>query len=527
MRVNGAIQLYPFVRIVVCLIVGIVIGDATIGCVPLFLWQWLFVALLAALVTLYLSNRGAIIQTILLFLLVTVGGAWRMANCGHSLECSFSGADETYEAVVLEHPVEKPHSYKCELAIVGGRLAGHRVNAYFQKPSSYGESEGTFRLKAGDGIVARSVFTGFDDSYATHRGGFDMARQRMVRGISARTFVASADWQHTEVSVGRLPYTDRLSLALQPLRAKLLSQLRGSAVSDEAYATIAAMTLGDKTSLTAELRDTYSKAGVSHVLALSGLHLGIIFAMITLLLGRLRNTIVGYAVTLLSVWLFVVLVGMQPGIVRSATMFTLYASMTFASHENNTLNSLAVAASTMLVASPVMLWDVGYQMSFLAVLGIVLCMQRLRSMGLYRFSMRHRMLGKLLSLLTVSVAAQVFVLPLVMYYFGRVPLYFLLSNIIVVPATTLIVYASVLLFVSSPLCAVADGVATVWQWMAGRVGWLVDTMNGMLGALASLPGASVDGVYINLAQLSIVYLLTAALFGCWYYIGKLPPPTTP
>jgi competence protein ComEC len=367
MKTNGKLQLYPCLRVAMCLIAGIYVGDATAACVPLVLWQWLFVGLLAVVLLLYLLNRHAIVQTLILFGIMMAGGAWRIAYVERQQRYAFSGEEEAYEAVVVAQPIEKKRSFKCELAIVRGRLAGHKVNAYFQKCHT---DTAALSLTVGDGITARSVFSHFDDDACAQRGGFSWRRQRMVRDIVARTFIASDGWKRAEVSVRGMTWLGRLGLSLQSLRQRLLRRLRGSSVSEDAYATIAAMTLGDKTALTTQLREPYSKAGVSHVLALSGLHLGIIYAMLALLLGRLRNTVVGLVSTITLIWLFALMVGMSPGIVRSAAMFTLYTSMSYLSREYLTLNSLAAAATIILVASPAMLWDVGFQMSFLAVLGI-------------------------------------------------------------------------------------------------------------------------------------------------------------
>lgn len=510
MKYNGKLQLHTFLRIAICLLIGICIGDATADAVPVALWRWLFVGLLSVLVLLHMSKRLEMMQTLLIFCIVMAGGAWRITSYENSLRCVFTGEEEVYEAVVVSQPIKKRRSMKCELAVVSGRLAGHRLNAYFQNSNSLNH------IVVGDGIEAQSVFSGFDDTY-TQRGGFDWRRQRMVRGIVARTFVASDKWKRAEVSLVALSWSERLGLSLQSLRYDLLSRLQGSALSDDSYATIAAMTLGDKTGVSAELRDTYSKAGVSHVLALSGLHLGIIYAMIALLLGRRRNTMGGLLVTFLLVWTFALMVGMSPGIVRSAAMFSVYASMTFLRRDYLTANSLALAASVMLLASPAMLWDVGFQMSFLAVMGIVICHVLLRN---NRFYVRHAhrpFVGKLVSLVCISLAAQLFVLPLVMYYFGNVPFYFLMANIVAVPLTTLIIYAAMLLFVLSPLCQLAAWMAVVWQWLASGVGWVATQMNALLKVIASLPGASAEDMYISALQLSLMYVLIAALVGVWRY----------
>lgn len=520
MKISRPIQLYPFLRIALCLIVGILLGDATANMVVIAMWRWLFVGLLSTSIILYICRRAAIAQTLLVFCVIVIVGAWRVAYHEQQQRCTFSGKEEPFEAVVMAQPVENQRSFKCELTIVSGRMAGHKVYAYFQKPLADASSAKLSALNVGDGIVATSVFSPFDDN-ERGRGGFDWSRQRMVRGIVARTFVRTDCWQRAEVSTLTMPAFARLSVRLQSLRQCLLRRLRGCGISTSAYATIAAMTLGDKSALTAELREAYSKAGVSHVLALSGLHLGIIYAMLALLLGHRRNTLLGLVSTITLIWLFALMVGMSPGIVRSAAMFTLYASMSYLARDYLTLNSLAAAATMILVASPLMLWDVGFQMSFLAVLGIVIGHTLVRNNRFYVRYSRCRVVGRVVSLVFVSLFAQMFVLPLVMFYFGNVPFYFLLANIVAIPLTTLIIYMSILLFVLSPMCALGALVNEVWQWLFVVVGKLTSWMNGVLAFIATLPGASLQGVYISEVQLLAMYLLIAALLCVWHYSQRM------
>ena len=168
-----------------------------------------------------------------------------------------------------------------------------------------------------------------------------------------------------------------------------------------------------------------------------------------------------------------------------------------------------------------MLWDVGFQMSFLAVLGIVIGHAMARHNRFYVRYSRRGVVGKLVSLVFVSLAAQTFVLPLVMYYFGNVPFYFLLANIVAVPLTTFIIYAAMLLFVLSPLCAFGTLADVAWQWLAAAVEWLASGMNSLLSLIAKLPGASVEGVYISAVQLFAMYLLIAALLCVWRYCQRM------
>ena len=146
MKYNGKLQLHTFLRIAICLLIGICIGDATADAVPVALWRWLFVGLLSVLVLLHVSKRLELLQTLLIFGVVIVGGAWRITSYENSLRCAFTGEEEVYEAVVVSQPIKKRRSMKCELAVVSGRLAGHRLNAYFQDSNSLNH------IVVGDGI---------------------------------------------------------------------------------------------------------------------------------------------------------------------------------------------------------------------------------------------------------------------------------------------------------------------------------------------------------------------------------------
>ena len=173
------------------------------------------------------------------------------------------------------------------------------------------------------------------------------------------------------------------------------------------------------------------------------------------------------------------------------------------------------------ILKPVLRLSLVAQILIAMVLGIVIGHAMVRNNRFYVRYSRRGVVGKLVSLVFVSLAAQTFVLPLVMYYFGNVPLYFILANIVAVPLTTLIIYVSILLFVLSPLCALGTLVDVVWQWLAAAVGWLASGMNSLLSLIAKLPGASVEGVYISAVQLFAMYLLIAALLCVWRYCQRM------
>jgi len=296
-------------------------------------------------------------------------------------------------------------------------------------------------------------------------------------------------------SVSRL---DRSKTYFLERRAKVLDRLSESGVDGSAYAVVAAMALGDKSQLTTELRDAYAISGASHILALSGLHLGIIYTLLSLLLSRRRWQMVSQIVIIVSIWLFVFLVGLSASVVRSAVMVSIYALLSLGHRDKLSVNTLAFAAIVMLLFNPMALFDVGFQLSFMAVLTILLFYPLLESLWSQPFLLDHRLFRWLWTMLSVSCAAQIGVAPLIAYYFGRISCYFLLANLVVVPAAALILYLSLAVLLIPSL--------------AYLLIYIVDTLNQLLVSIAALPGASIEGLHPTPLQVWMMYVIIFAVY---------------
>ena len=291
---------------------------------------------------------------------------------------------------------------------------------------------------------------------------------------------------------------DRSKINFLEQRAKLLDRLSESGVDGSAYAVVAAMALGDKSQLTTELRDAYAISGASHILALSGLHLGIIYTLLSLLLSRRRWQMVSQIVIIVSIWLFVFLVGLSASVVRSAVMVSIYALLSLGHRDKLSVNTLAFAAIVMLLFNPMSLFDVGFQLSFMAVLAILLFYPLFESVWSQPFLLDHRLFRWLWTMLSVTCAAQIGVAPLIAYYFGRFSCYFLLANLIVVPAATLILYLSLLVLLIPSL--------------AYLLIYIVDALNQLLSWIAMLPGASIEGLHPTPLQVWMMYVIIGAVY---------------
>lgn len=503
-------QMYPFLRIAIVLVAGIMTGDVLYGHVSVRLVLWILVALVCATVVAYKKADGKKLTTLLLMLDVFVLGIWNVGRVEQRLDVPINRGAEMYDAVVAERPVVGQRTIRCVLAVAEGRLAGQRIIAFFQKDSAIGDVQ---RLAVGDGVRVVSRLKPITNSRRLQNGHFDYVRYQHIHGVVARTYINKDSWKRSRVSMRRLGVMQRVLIGMRSARDRLLSHNEKHNMSESAYAVVAAMTMGDRSGLTRELRQSYAASGASHVLALSGLHLGVIYGLLSLIFVHRRMRVLGQVLAMVAIWAYAALVGMPPSVLRSATMLTIFAFVVLTGRRQVSLNTLAFAAVVQLVVSPLSLWDVGFQMSFLAVLGIVMLNMRLGNVETPACIGRWRVIGWVWSLVKVSLAAQLAVAPLSMYYFGTFPCYFLLTNLVAIPLATIIVYTSIVMYALG-----------FWVWMQGVVatfvGWMATLMNTSLGFIASLPGACMYGIHINARQVWLMYALLLVAYLMSYYIER-------
>ena len=289
-------------------------------------------------------------------------------------------------------------------------------------------------------------------------------------------------------------------------RTKLLDRFANHGVDGDAYAVVAAMSLGDKSALTRDLKETYSISGASHVLALSGLHLGIIYMLLSAFLPRRRWPALSQLLIILFIWAFVFLVGMSVSVVRSAIMLTVYGLLSIGNRDKMSVNALAFTAIVMLMWSPAWLFDVGFQMSFLAVFAILLFVPLFEDVFPAEYLMKHRWIKRIWGLVVVSCSAQLGVAPLIAFYFGRFSTYFLLTNFIVIPAAMVILWLSI--------------VVLLFPSLAYILLYIVQLLNAVLLRITAIPGASIDNLHPSILQVLLIYVL---IFCCYLLIERIKP----
>ena len=293
------------------------------------------------------------------------------------------------------------------------------------------------------------------------------------------------------------------------LREKCKKILRKEVTTSDEFALTSALLLGDKRELGDDLRNAFADTGAMHVLAVSGLHVGVLYMIIMFLLKQLLPSsmpgkILRSLVVLSGIWFFVYLVGAPISAWRAALMFSLFELGILLSRNAYPVNTLSVAAFVLLILDSYSLFDVGFQLSFLAVLGIVTCQKSIQKW----IVIENPLLFRIWQLMTVSISAQLFIFPLTIYYFHQFPMYFWLSGIVAVPLAFALLTIGLCFF------------ALHWIPYAGAflgsivfaVAWI---MNQWILLVSSFPGIeALERLWISVPQLIILILMGAA-FALW------------
>ncbi len=271
----------------------------------------------------------------------------------------------------------------------------------------------------------------------------------------------------------------------------LTERLRDAGLDEESLSISSALLLGQKSGLAKETRKKYAQVGASHLLALSGMHLGIIYGILYMLfIRRIRFSEWKWfwlPPILLTIWGYAFIAGMPISLVRASIMFTLATIATFAQNDTPPLHILALSALTILLFKPNALFGISFQLSFLAVFFIIVLYQPLREI--------IRLRNVITDTLMLSVVAQLGTAPLSIYYFHTLPLTGAIVSVILIPLTTIIIYLG-LLTLLIPIECIA--------WLLTIV---IKTQDWIVESLASIPYTTITGLYPTWWQVLLVYLL--------------------
>lgn len=349
----------------------------------------------------------------------------------------------------------------------------------------------------GDEIIFSGNLQAIDRPANPH--AFDFQKYMQRKGIFHQLYINENGIQKTGEISGSYIY--RKAQELRSACLKILSQ-RMTGEAEKGVAS--ALLLGYKEWLSDQVKSEYTQTGATHVLAVSGLHTGIIAGMILWLFGRFKRNTATFRFTqclfaILALWSFAILTGLSPSVMRATTMFSfVLVAKLLLKKKVNIINVISLSAFLLLLYNPQSLFEVGFQLSYSALLGII-CFQG----WIYRAVYMPAAGLKVWNLMSVSIAAQLGTLPFTLFYFHQFPLYFWLSGLIVVPLAGVIMLLAIATIIMNFL---PDYLAVIPAYLLEFSTW---TMNKSVEWTAQLPGFKTDGIWINFTQ--AVFLLACII----------------
>jgi len=491
------LQRAPFVRLLVPLVIGIL----TARYLELFnptIYLILIVSLSALIFSLFISGKTNLSYQ---FRWIFGGGlAGMLFLAGYFVflekdkltENYFEDKSLIYNVEILSMPKRKPASISCEVRVLSSEN-NRFTGVSDSKVLLYLAADSTTKLPhRGDLLLINAHLK--PPEPPRNPLGFDYAAYLKRQGVVATAYISAHRWK----IYGHINRNSLRGYA-EKAREKLLLLYSQTGMESNEYAVLAALTLGYKDAIDPELREDFSNSGAMHVLAVSGLHVGIIYLILNTVLGfvfksrklKVLNTIF----IVLFLWMYAFITGLPPSVIRSATMFSLVAIGSAMERKSQIYNTIAFSAFVILLQNPFYLFDVGFQLSYSAVLSIVYFQPKIG--GLIGF--RSRAMRWWWDLTAVSLASQIGTFPLALYYFNQFPNYFLLSNYIAIPLATFIIYLAVTyLFMSwIPFLAIVP---------AFLLKQLLVALNFSVAFIDNLPSA-VTYLYVDLMQFSLIVLV--------------------
>ncbi len=288
-------------------------------------------------------------------------------------------------------------------------------------------------------------------------------------------------------------------------RQNLVEKFKANMKDTNAIAVASTLILGYKADLSNDILQAYSKTGTIHVLSVSGAHVAILFLLLnyvlTFLDGRKYGKLLKATIIITFIWYYALLTGFSPAVCRAAVMLSLIITGKTYSRYINTLNILAISAFFLLLYNPYLITDVGFQLSYLAVAGLVVFQPIVYNL----LKVSNKWLDKLWALCSISIAAQVITFPLSAYYFHQFPVYFLLSNLVIALPVILIMYTGLfyLLLPQMPFISKALGFI-----LEQAILW----MNKALSIIEHSPLASIGKIWLTTFEYLLLYVIIICLF---------------
>lgn len=502
-----AIQRVPFFRLLLPLLAGIVIQYYT----DIYRWSIIPFSIGAGMMlfSLFIKQQAqykwrhlfGIGACFVLFAIGIISTMFRQ----EASRFTFPDITEVYEGIIIDLPQEKPSTIAIKVKLTE---SGKQIICYLPKSGS------AKWLKPGEYISFFSKVTPFTSNGNPDR--FDYSQFMRNKGYSGISFIKSDQWE----IVDKEPSLNLFTLASRS-RQNILLFFQSLELNESEYGILAALTLGYTDSLSDDVVQSFRATGTAHVLAISGMHMMILFSIFLgvsgILFSHSKVKSFRYPSIILLLWVYTFIIGFPPSAVRACIMLTMLCVSVIVNSRTYSFNTLLACAFVMLIWNPLWLFDLGFQLSFIAVLSMMVLLPMFSKLIVFK----NKYIKYFRDLFTVSLAAQLGTLPLCLYYFGTFPSYFFVTNLIIVPLISLAIYIIIIIAVVAIPALIFPAIAPALYYLpvsAFRI--VIKLLTEVSFFFEKLPFAVSDNLNISLPS---VFILWTMIFSFIFFVKSGKP----
>ena len=495
----------PFFRLFLYLAFGIIAGSfleiSAWLTITLFVFGIGFFLVGQMLKSDILSYKFRWLSGIGIFLCLFSFGSFRFQERSERVIFSDLYEQATFLVEIIDEPAEKPRSVLCRVKLekrfdsIGYANASGKAMIYLQKDSA------ALDLKWGDKLLIHTTFA--PPQNAGNPYEFDYQGYLQRQGFGASSYIPADNWQKVGSSSGF-----SLIRFAHHCRAYLLDIFQKYGIKENEYAVLAGVTLGYTADISQEIINDFIASGAMHILSVSGQHVAILFVALAFVLALLDKITLSkkpkLLIIILLLWSYAIVTGLSSPTIRSTIMFSFVLAGQMFDRKVSIYNSIFASAFLLLVYNPFDLFNLSFQLTYTALLGIIFFQPLLKKQLIFKEKWKNWTWD----MFTVSVAAQIGILPLQLFYFNQFSNYFIFANYAVIPIATFMIYFTVALLVLSPISLLAQPVA----WC---LNWLTWTLNFSVKFFHDLPASMTENIRFGFEQTA---LLVAAIFALGYFV---------
>ncbi len=491
----------PFLRLLLFFISGIsisIIFNLLPQNIWLVIWASLFITLISFAIR--FKNQKVYLHShfmgILIYLQMMISG---IILCNQNKQIYWKSHFSNHPADELIITIDEEPRIKGDIARFNANVIGNISDGVF-KPTKGKlllamrfDTTKTLNLNYGDELLIKAKYKATEQPY--NPAEFNYKRYLSFKQIYHQTFINQK--QTAKIDSNKCNPIKAFALKF---RSQQVEKFKIFLPDKEAQAVASTLILGYRTDLSKDILDAYSKTGTMHVLSVSGMHVAIVVLLLDFLLSFMNKhtkwRIIKYILMIVLVWFYSLLAGLAPSIERSAIMITFILVAKAFNRKINIFNVIAIAALIILIENPFSVTDVGFQLSFIAVCGLIYLQPKISII----YQPQNKILQFCWSCISISIAAQLSTAPISLFYFHQFPVYFIISNLFITLPSILMMYVGI----SFLILSFVNPLAKLLGFILNEI--IIFTNKGLI-VIEQINYANITQIWMSLSEIILFYLI--------------------